>query len=141
MQPDLKHYNLLIAAIAAAYHDVSSRLGLADSTSQILYTLCLTGDGCPLTDIVRLTGISKQTINSALRRLERDGVLYLAPDGSKKKTVHLTAEGLALRDRTAAHIVEAENAVFAAWPDEDTAQYLALTQRFLDQFREKTAQL
>jgi hypothetical protein len=55
--------------------------------------------------------------------------------------VCLTAAGAALAGRTVARIMEAENAVFASWPQEDVEAYLALTAKYLAAFREQTQTL
>ncbi len=70
---DINRFNYLLSETDAVYHDMSKRLGLSDSISQILYTICDLGDGCLLQEICRRCGLSKQTVNSAIRRLESDG--------------------------------------------------------------------
>ena len=75
----LKRYNYLVGEIDATYHELSTKFGLSDSMMRILYTICDNGTDCPLQKICRLTGLSKQTINSALRRLEQEGIVYLEP--------------------------------------------------------------
>ena len=57
------------------------------------------------------------------------------------KTVCLTEAGKLLADRTARRIIQAENEIFAAWPQEDVETYLALTERFLSDIRKKADQL
>lgn len=133
---ELKRFNLLMSETNAAYHDASFRLGIPDSAMQILYAI-LSNDGresCPLQEICRQTGLSKQTINSALRRLERDGMLYLTHTGAKTKDVCLTDKGKALAERTAARLIALEDRIFAAWPAQDVERYLALTERYLKEF-------
>lgn len=75
----LKRYNYLFGEIEAVYHEISLQMGLSDSVSRILYAICDEGDRCPLSLICRRTGLSKQTVNSALRRLEEEG-----PSGWKR---------------------------------------------------------
>ena len=133
----MKRYNHLLGEIDSVYHEMSQKLGLSDSAMIILYTICNSGDRCPLQDICRLSGISKQTINSAIRKLEAENIVYLAPDGGKNKTVCLTDKGKELAGRTALRILEAENAIFASWPAIDLEKYLALTEKFLAKLREK----
>lgn len=133
----MKRYNHLLGEIDSVYHEMSQKLGLSDSAMIILYTICNSGDKCPLQDICRLSGISKQTINSAIRKLEAENIVYLTPDGAKSKTVCLTDKGKGLAGRTALRILEAENAIFASWSKKDLEQYLALTEKFLAQLREK----
>ena len=138
---DLKRFNHLIGELDAVYHEMSLRLGLSDSESKILYTLCSFGDSCLLADACRLTGLSKQTVNSAVRKLEREGVPTTEAADGRAKLLRLTEEGKRHAGRTAFRILEAENEVFASWPREDVARYLDLTERFLLSLREKTKTL
>lgn len=137
---DMKRFNHLLGEIDAVYHRAAVGLGLSDSVMQILYTICVHGgeSRCPLQDICLQTGVSKQTINSALRRLEAEGIVYLEQAGPRRKDVCLTSAGRALADRTAVRIIRAENAVLASWPREDVETYLALTERFLAGFKGET---
>ena len=132
---EMKRFNHLLQEIDAVYHEMSRRLGLSDSAMIILYTICDLGDGCALRDLCRVCGLPKQTVNSALRRLEAEGVVCLEEAGARHKNVRLTKEGERLAERTAGRILEAENAVFASWPAEDVEKYLELTGRFLRDLR------
>ena len=67
---EMRRYNHLVGEIDGVYHEMSLRLGLSDSAMIVLYTLCDSGGPCPLRDICRRSGLSKQTVNSALRKLE-----------------------------------------------------------------------
>ena len=134
---ELKRYNHLANEIDGTYHEMSLKLGLSDSAMIILYTIYNQGDHCLLADICRWSGLSKQTINSALRKLEGEGYVYLEQAGGKRKDVCLTAEGIALAERTVSKIIAAENAVFASWPPEDVERYLALTEEYLTAFRKE----
>ncbi len=75
MTPDfskeLRRFNYLLSETESAYHEAASRLGLPESSMMVLYAVCHAGTSCPLRDICRNAGVSKQTINSALRRLKR----------------------------------------------------------------------
>lgn len=85
---EMKRMNYLTNEIDGAYHEAALKLGLSDSGMMILYTICNNGDTCLLNDITRLSGISKQTINSALRKLENEGIVYLENfSGRKKKSM------------------------------------------------------
>ncbi len=130
-----KRYSYLTSEIDAAYHEAARRLGLSDSAMRILYTICLHGSDCPLSDIVSLTGISKQTVNSALRKLEDAGAVETV--GKKTKRVYLTAEGKCLAQNTALRVMKIEDEVFAAWSDTEVVRYVALTEKFLSDFKEK----
>lgn len=134
---ELKRYNYLSSEIDAAYHEISSILGLPDSSMIVLYTICDNGDSCLLADIVRNSGISKQTVNSALRKLEADGIIYLESAGARNKTVCLTKQGKELADRTARQIIDVENDIFSSWAQEDVKRYLELTERYLQDLKKR----
>lgn len=135
---EIKRYNHLISEIDATYHQMSLKLGMSDSAMIVLYTICDSGDCCLLQDICRRSGISKQTINSAIRKLEAEGIIYLELIGTKNKNVCLTDKGKHLAQHTAVRMMEAENEIFASWSKEDVENYLSLTERFLNSLKEKT---
>lgn len=94
-----------------------------------------------MSDIHRLSGISRQTINSSLRRLEADGIVYLKVFEGKKKKVYLTAKGQELAENTAVRLIEIENSIFASWKEDEKMLYLELTQRYLLSFQESIKEL
>ena len=137
----LKRLNHLIGEIDAVYHEASFKLGMSDSVSKILYTICNVGDSCLLHEICKQTGLSKQTVNSAIRNLEAEGIVVLQPVGGKSKKVCLTEKGELFARRTALRLIEIENSIFASWPKEDVQTYLELTERFLLCLQERVGAL
>lgn len=138
--PALKRLNCLLSEMDAAYHEAALRQGLNDSTSRIL-ALCELGSPAPLRAVCESTGLSKQTVNSALRKLEAEGILYLEPSGARSKRVCLTEAGLRVADATAGRLIRLENSIFDEWPAEDVQQYLGLMERYLQAFRCKLPEL
>ena len=141
MHTDLKRFNCLTAEIDAVYHDAALRLGLSDSALMILYTVCTYGESCLLHDITRLSGVSKQTIHSALHKLADEGVVYLEPVSGRKKRVFLTKTGKAFAEQTVLQVIEIENEIFGGWTEAEREMYIGLTQRYLSAFREKVKEL
>lgn len=141
MQPlipeEMKKFNYLSSEIDAAYHEAAHKLGLSDSAMRILYAICNHGEQCLLSDICRLSGTSKQTINSALRKLELNGIVYLETAAGRKKTVCLTEDGKELVNNTVAKLIKAENEIFASWQESEIKLYIELTQKYLISFKSK----
>ena len=134
---EMRCFSYLVGETDALYHALARRLGLSDSVMGLLFVLCDEGGACPLRLVLRRSGLSKQTVNSALRRLEAEGAVYLEPLGRGKR-VCLTEAGRALAEATVVRVMDAENAVLAAWPEEDVESYLRLTERYFVDLREKT---
>ncbi len=136
-----KRLNLLLSETGAIYHEAAKRLGLADSVMKILYVICNIGQDCPLVDVVRLSGLGKQTINSALRKMESQGLLYLQSSGGRRKIVCLTASGQKLAENTVIRMIQMENEAMLNWTEEETDVYIELTQRFMRDFKDKIQNL
>ena len=137
----MRHFNYLTTEIDTAYHEAALRLGLNDSSMLILYAICNNGDECLLGDITRLSGISKQTLNSALRKLENENIVYLESIGGKRKKVCLTDIGKSLVERTVCRVITIENDIFDSWTEAERKLYIELTQKYLTSFKEKIKNL
>ena len=134
-------YSYLLSEIDSAYHAASLKCGVSDSVMWILYAICLFGDRCPLSEIITLSGISKQTINSALRKLEQEGSVYLETDGRRRKTVCLTEKGKQLAKGSAMRVMAIENKIFRSWTPEEQKQFFELMARFLADFQSHLKEL
>lgn len=132
---DLRRFNYIVGGIDQIYHKAALKLGLSDSAMSVLYTICGEGKPCPLSLICRLSGTGKQTVNSALRKLENDGIIKLEAVDGKQKSAALTEKGKALAEKTAARVIAAENRIFEAWTEKEREEYISLTQRYLNDFR------
>ena len=132
---------IVIARREPGVANLAVRLGLSDSVMLILYALEDAGGQIPLTTIYRQTGASKQTINSALRKLETDGHILLRMADGKRKIVCLTESGKIYAARTAGRLLAAENEIYGAWPKEDLEAYLRLTEKYLKELREKARRI
>lgn len=134
-----RHLSYLTSEIDAVYHEAAQKLGLSDSAMRILYILSLSDGSCPLSDIVSLSGISKQTVNSALRKLEQGRVVENR--GSRKRHIYLTESGKALAQNSAMRILQIEDEILASWSETELEVYIELTKRYLSAFKEKIKEL
>ena len=125
---EIGSFNFLMSKIDVVYHEVALRLGITDSSMLIL------GE-CMLGDII--SGASKQTINSALRKLEADKIIYLETFNGRKKKVYLTEKGKEFVKDTVLRVIKVENDIFSSWSDEERKIYIGLTQRYLRDFKKK----
>lgn len=141
MMSELKKFNYIATEIDAMYHKAAQKLGISDSAMMILYFVCDNGGSCLLSNICRSSGVSKQTINSALRKLEAENIVTLNASGGKKKTVVLTEKGEKYADEKVIPIMKIENEIFSEWTEQQREQYISLTQSYLNSFKEKISKL
>lgn len=129
---EIHQINYLVSEMDALYHQASLKLGISDSVSIVLYTIYDVGDGCLLSDVYKKSGISKQTVNSAIRGLEADQILYLEQHTGRRKKIFLTDKGKAFIQKTVAKLFQAEVQAFDTWSDEEINTYIQLMGKYAE---------
>lgn len=140
-QQEIHRINYLVSEMDSFYHQASLKLGISDSISIVLYAIYDAGQDCLLSDIYKKTGISKQTINSAIRSLEARDILYLEQHIGRSKKILLTEKGKEFIEKTAAKIYQAEMQAFDTWTDEEIDTYIRLMEKYAHCFRQQMEQL
>lgn len=145
MQPqrlnEIHRINYLTSEMDSIYHQASLRLGISDSVSIILYTIQDKGESCLLSDVYKSSGVSRQTVNSAIRRLEADGVLYLEPYAGRAKKIVLTNKGRDYIRQTVARLLEAEIRAFDGWSEDEIKTHIGLMEKYMESLRRQIHQL
>lgn len=138
---EIHRINYLTTETEALYHQASLKLGVTDSVSIVLYSIFDAGNECLLSDIYKKSGISKQTINSAIRGLEADGILYLEQHNGRSKKIILTDKGKDYVEKTAARLHQAEMDAFDSWTEDEISTYIRLMEKYTDCFRQQIENL
>ena len=133
----MNRFNSLITQTDSIYREAAFKLGLTYSAMMVLYAVLNNGGSCPISDICAF-GINKQTVNSALRKLETEAVVFLE---ARRKNVRLTENGMALAEKTILKIINIENEIFASWTKNERETYIELTKRYMNQLSEKVSKI
>ena len=125
------------------YRDVATSFGISESASSILYAIFLAGEkGISQRDICMQMCIGKQTVNSSIHKLEREGVVVLeSGPGRRGLLSHLTPVGLELAERTIVPMIEAELAALREFDDRELELVLLLGRRYTDALRSHFADI
>lgn len=138
ISPELEEYNRIYKESEDFYHEIALRLHLSDSAFTILYSIFCLGDGCLQKEICSTAYISKQTVNSAIHKLEQEGYLRLKPGKGRDMHIHLTASGKKLTRDTILPVIEMENRAFAKMKESERTQLLQLSRKYMDYLREES---
>lgn len=133
----LKEFNRLYREMDGLYHMLALHAGLSDSAMFILYALAEMGGGCLQKDIAAAYGISRQTINSATKKLEREGILTLTHGKKRDMHMHLTPAGEDLVREKIFPIMELENRSFDLMSPAESRELLRLMEKYLLLFKEQ----
>lgn len=137
----VQEINRLSNDLDLIYHTAARKLGVSDSVLCVLYLLREKGGLCPLHEIYRDSCMSKQTISSALRQLEKEGVLVMDPAGGRAKIIRLTQAGQSRMAQTAERLYHAECRTLQDWTEEEFSLWTRLTHKYIHGLRAQVAEL
>lgn len=130
---EMAEYDKLQKKFEEIYHDYAKRCGVADSVLWILYSIKGGAGIHTQKELCDSWNFSKQTINSALKQMEGQGLLRLeAADGNRKnKLICLTEKGEGLAEQVVLPLMEAESRALAGFGKEEWAAFLGLTRKYI----------
>ena len=137
---EVQQFNRLYKELDDIYHEIALAIGVSDSALAVLYVVCTLGNGCLQKDICREAYVSKQTISSSVRNLEKKGFLYLEKSG-RDKHICLTEKGRQFVEQKIRPVVDMENRAFLEMEPEERAEFIRLSQKYVDLFGKKEKEL
>lgn len=134
----VNEYNHLLKAFDMLYHSIATRLGISDCAFWILYTIQVTEGVCKQSDICENASMSRQTVNSALKKLEKEGYLTLSKiDGKMGKAIQLTEFGNRFVEQHILPVMEAEERACASFSEEEKEAFMGLFHTLIDRLSEE----
>ena len=140
IHPLQQAFNLLYKEMTDLYHESAVSMNLSDSAQMVLYTLCELGDGCLQKDICDRCYLTKQTVHSAVRKLELEGFITLTAGKGRDMHLSLTEAGHALAEKTVCLLAEAECRAMDCLSSQEQEELLRLTQKYVSAFRQELRQ-
>lgn len=128
---NLARYNVLYRESDELYRTAAKAMGLSDCAMWILYVLRESGEPQTQSTLCAVLCQPKQTIHSALKRLEDGGYLTLH-GGSDRRTrcIRLTQRGILLAESTVDRVIHAETAALAGLSDSEQETLLLLLAKY-----------
>ncbi len=128
-------FNKFYKEINDIYHEMSVNAGLSDSSFDILYSIFELGDGCLQSDIRKISFLPKQTINSSIHKLEKEGYIYLSDGRGRTKHINLTDEGKILIQEKIYPIINCENNSFSSLDEKEQMLMLKISAKYIKSLR------
>ena len=127
----------------AIYHSVAAKFGLTDTALWVLYCISEPDEDQTQQDLCRRGFYAKQTINTAIAGLAKNGFVELIPvPGTRNhKKIHLTPKGRELVDWTARPLKTAEENAYGRISEEELSAYLETASKLNEYLREETEKL
>ena len=125
------------------YYKLASHFGMTETMFDILYFVRENDGGYTQAQLCDSLYLRKQTVNSALKKLEKDGVIYLSQDSGnrKNKTIHFTEKGKELAHNIVDPIFELEKRAFERLTPQEREGVLYYGRRHIDVLEDETKKL
>lgn len=126
----LWEYNTIFKENDEVYRCAAKALGISDCTLWILSAL-RSEEHVTQKDICGAIYYPKQTVNSALKKLENEGYIVLSEMADRRsKQINLTPKGVKLAEKTADKIIEAELASLSGLSDTERETFIELFRKY-----------
>lgn len=137
----LSEYNNVLKSIDDCYRNIAKRYGFSEAAFWTLYTLRMEPGNITQSDVCTVLYQPKQTVNSALKKLESEGYITLTPAGAHTKNISLTKSGTKLCEQTVDKVIEAECAALGNMTDEESENMTALMKLYSILLKSQTAKI
>lgn len=138
----LDEYNRIFKQNDEIYRDAAKELGLSDCAFWILYAVRSAEEVLTQSDLCYSQYQPKQTVNSALKKLEKEGYLVLkCTDNRRSKQIYLTEKGIRLSENTVDKVILAEVEALSALSLAEQEEFLKLFRKYTECLKNEMQQI
>lgn len=132
----LAEYNSMIKEHEDLYRQIARRFGLSECAFWILYSLREANASLTQSELCYALSQPKQTINSALKKMEECGYIeLLSGQDRRRKQLQLTSKGELLAQETVDKVIILENQAFDTFSEEEQELFLRLLHKYTDNLK------
>lgn len=136
MSKRLAEYNSIIKEHEDLYRQLARRFGLSECAFWILYSLREANESLTQSELCYALSQPKQTINSALKKMEEYGYIeLLSGQDRRRKQLQLTSKGKLLAQETVDKVITLENQTFDTFTEEEQSLFLQLLHKYTDNLK------
>ncbi len=137
----VKYLNNMLCEIDNLYQMLIQNKGLSDSEYVVLFSILELGEGCLQKDIAKNSYINKKTINSTIKKLEKNGIIELRAGKYPNMHIFLTDFGKDYIKDNVIPIVEMENSIMGSVPDSDFDNFVSTYSKYSQIFKDEVVNL
>lgn len=132
----LTEYNSMLKEHENLYRQIAKQFGLSECAFWILYSLRETDVAVTQSELCFALSQPKQTINTALKKLEEASIIELFIEKDKRrKQIQLTEKGEQFARQTVDLVIQLENQTFDAFTEEEQKILMTLLHKYTDNLK------
>ena len=139
----LLQYNHIFKDTDEVYHRLAGAFGLSNCAFWILYLLRETSREYTQAGICEVLQLPRQTVNSALKKLQSLGYIRMESDGKnqKNKLLRLTSEGIHFASETVDLVFAAEQNTLNQFSAQERKTFIEINQKYCQGMRREAEKI
>lgn len=139
----LKTFNQISKEMDIVYHNYAKSCGLSDMAYWILYSIAESDEYFTQRDFCNNWFFAPQTVNSALKDLVKNDIIFLepVPENRKNKLIKPTENGKRFIESVIIPLINAECESFEALSKDECDIMLSATQKYMSALKDKISSL
>ncbi len=135
----LKQLTVMLCEIDSIYQSLLATKNISDSEFVVMIAILSLGVGCLQKDIAETSYMSKKTINSSIKRLEKEGFIKLKAGKYPNMHIYLTQKGKEHIKENILPIIEVEERVLNSMSNEEFERLIVGSSKYIGLFKDQVA--
>ena len=135
----LKQLNSMLCEIDSIYQSLLATKNVSDSEFVVMIAILSLGEGCLQKDIAETSYMSKKTINSTIKKLEKEGYIKLKAGKYPNMHIYFTKQGLKHIENNILPIIDVEEKVLKSMPEDEFERLISGYSKYILNFKEHVA--
>ena len=132
----LRCINNILSEISDIYQKLLTSKNIQESVFIVMSSILELGEGCLQKDIAQMSYTNKKTINSTIKKLQKDEYIELKAGKYPNMHIYLTDKGRNFMNSSIVPIIELEKNVLECIPEQDFQILTDAHTKYISNFRE-----
>ena len=132
----LRHINGMLSEISSIYEKLLSSKNVPEGVFIVLSSILDLGEGCLQKEIAEISYLNKKTINSTIKKLEKEDYIKLKAGKYPNMHIYLTEKGQEYMQKKIIPIIEVESKALELMPHNEFETLVESYKKYIDNFRE-----
>ena len=135
----VKQLNKMLSELDNLYQTMLMVNGLSDSEYIVMFAILSLGEGCLQKDIAENGFMSKKTINSTIKKLQKEGLIRLKAGKYPNMHIYLTSQGTEHVKNHVLPIIDVEERVLNSMSDDEFERLITGSAKYIAIFKNQVA--
>ena len=132
----LRHINGMLSEISSIYEKLLSSKNVPEGVFIVLSSILDLGEGCLQKEISEMSYLNKKTVNSTIKKLQKEEFIELKAGKYPNMHIYLTQKGKDYTKENIITIIEVERKALELMPANEFATLVESYRKYIDNFRE-----